>query len=317
MTVTLHVPAVARELASAADADLFRPTRARLSELGVGDRALEAMARGVSDAPGRQDEVLRLRARVQGLDSGIGAGIVERYLLLRAALASVEGVAGLRIPEQAKQLLLDEFLWLTRPMDRELGWFVAPDYVFASLCKLVTLRRFPAGQMHWELGGLPRSKLWKVPLRAVPRLVRGIVELGGFSPTLAPHLAWRRKQIVLGETEHYRSLFLMTRAMELQPEIIGMVAEAWFYSPDLAPVNPHLAWAARLFQTWGGTVIVSGPAEESSGVYVGSRARRQLADEGSFKPTVGLVLWPRAAMQRWASQFSADCEEAAPVRVHH
>lgn len=306
MSVIPDSSAVARELRRASEADAFGAIRHRLASFGVDDRALTSMLARVTDAPRGQDEVVRLRARVQAEEPGVPLGAVERYALMRVALGALAGIPRLPVPEDVKQLLLDEFLWLTRPSERESGWLVAPNYVFSALCKLVTFRRFPAGQLHWEVSGLQRSASWRVRWRDLPRLARGIMSLGGFRPAFTPHLAWRRRQIVLSEREHRRSLFLMAKALELQPDIRGFVGEAWFYSPDTPRVSPHLAWATRLFEQSGGTVVVSGRAPENSGVFEGSRARRQKANAGEFQPTIGLVIWPRSAMQRWAADDASD-----------
>jgi hypothetical protein len=160
--------------------------------------------------------------------------------------------------------------------------------------------------MHFEVSGLQRSVLLRVRWPDWPRMMRGVRALGGFRPALVPHLAFRKRQIVLSEREHYRSLFQMVQTLELQPRLLGFVAEAWFYSPDTPSVSPHLAWTQRLFETWGGTVVRSGNADEASGVFEQSRARRESAEKGKFQPTLGLVIWPRAAMQRWAAHYRAE-----------
>jgi hypothetical protein len=296
--------AAARVLASATAAECA--IRDRIAALGLDDQALERMLAHVSDAPGGQDEVLQLRARVQAGAPAIPPGAVERYILMRVALGALDRIPALPVPDAVKELLLEEFVWLTSPKERELPWLIAPNYVFSALCKLVTFRRFPAGQLHWEVSGLQRSMPFRVRRRDLPRLARGILALGGFRPAFTPHLAWRRRQIVLSEREHCRSLYLMAEALQMQPRIRGFVGEAWFYSPDTPRVSPHLAWAGRLFERAGGTVVVSGRATETSGVFEGSRARRDLADAGAFQPTIGLVIWPRSAMQRWAASAGAE-----------
>ena len=311
MSETPDPSAVTCELTGAAESDAFRPIRDRLAELNVGDTMLRRMLTDVSEAPGGQDELLRLRSRL-GLDSAMAAGMLfERYVLLRGALGAVSGVARLPVPEGVKTLMLEEFVWLTRPKDRELPWFTAGEYVFSALCKLVTFRRFSAGQLHWEVAGLSRSTLWRVQRRQLPALLAGVRALGGFRPTFVPHLAWRRRQIMMSEREHYRSLFLMTQALELQPQILGYVGEAWFYSPDAHRVSPHLAWTKTLFETWGGTVVITGAADESSGVFQGSRVRRELAERGEFRPTLGLAIWPRAGMRRWAASVRSEYGQPA------
>jgi hypothetical protein len=227
-------------------------------------------------------------------------------MLLRAAQASVPALSRLPLPDGVKAAMMDEFLWLTAPNDRERRWLTAGTYEFSALCKLATLRRFAAGQLHWEVAGLSRATLRTVPVRSLPALLRGIRALGGFRPAFVPHLAWRRRQIVLSEREHYRSLFRMAQALRHQPDVLGYVGEAWFYSADTHRVSPHLAWTTPFFESWGGTVLVSGPADERSGVFEGARARRELADAGAFRPTLGLVLWPRAGMLEWATHVRAE-----------
>ncbi len=291
---------VSNELTIATSTGAFGSVRGRLDELGVDDCSLGKLLRRVSDPPHGQNEFVRLRERVQHGRPDIKPGALERYALLRVALSAVDGISTLRVPAEVKRLLLDEFLWLTRPGDRELAWLEAPTYTFGALCKLVTFRRFPAGQLHWEISGLQRSTSLRVRWRDLPRLAHAIIELGGFQPAFIPHLAWRARQIVLSEREHCRSLHLMAQAMELQPEVLGFVGAAWFYSPDTLRVSPHLAWASRLFETSGGTVVTTGRATASSGVFERSRIRQEHAAAGTFRPTIGLVIWPRSAMQRWA-----------------
>src|SRR5688500_13029989 len=104
MSETLSLSAVARALASAAEAPAFRLIRARLADLGVGDVALAGMLRRVSTATRGQNEVVRLRARVQREEPDVPAGAVERYMLLRVALGALDGIAALPVPEGVKQL---------------------------------------------------------------------------------------------------------------------------------------------------------------------------------------------------------------------
>jgi hypothetical protein len=296
--------AVREALASGAEAGDFSVLRSSLERAGLAGDALPALVTRVSHGPRDQDEFLAARKRCS-VDPGDGLRLFERYALLRAALAHVDQVPALPVPEEVKHLLLDDFAWMAAPPDRDLRWFAAGEYVFSAMCKLATLRRFPAGQMHWEVAGLPRSVLWKVRPADLPRLLRGIVRLGGFRQAFVPHLAWRRKQIVLSEIEHYRALERMAGAVALQPGIRGFVAFAWFYAPDVARVTPHLAWAPRLFQEWGGTVLTAGQAGEESGIFERGQRRREQVESRGVQPRLGLVIWPRRAMLDWAASRSA------------
>ena len=173
----------------------------------------------------------------------------------------------------------------------------------ARRARIATLSRFPAGQLDWEVSGIPRSWLAKVPRRSVPRLVSSIlVELGGFQPAFFSHInPNRRNQGILLERESLRAYHRMARSMERQPGIKGLITASWLHSPDTFAVSPHLAWLNKVFLENGGHVLPLGPADVDSGVLHRSPERQQAYDAGTFKPTEGLVIWPRAAMLRWAA----------------
>ena len=297
---------VAASLRTASEAPPFEPIRSRLADAGVGDATLRKVVQRVTHVPATLDELCALRERVVGSGpAGDSPGLFEQYVLIRAALSSLPEIPGLPLPGAVKEMLLDEYHWMALPPEAQRGWMRAGTYEFSALAKLATLRRFPAGQLHWEVDGMPRSMLWRVRRRDLPRLLKGLVLLGGFRPTFVPHLAWRREHDHLLEEEHRRSFRLMAEALRLQPRVRGVFAEAWYYSPDTARVSPHLAWASRLFEEGGGVTVVSGVADETSGVFARSRTRRRLAAEGRYQPTLGLGLWPRTRLIRWASAQSA------------
>jgi hypothetical protein len=92
----------------------------------------------------------------------------------------------------------------------------------------------------------------------------------------------------------------MARSMELQPDIKGLVASSWFRSPDTHRVSPGLAWVNTVVLENGGFVAVRGRARPDCGVFVRSPTRRRLYERGEFTPTIGLVIWPRRALLKWA-----------------
>jgi hypothetical protein len=169
-----------------------------------------------------------------------------------------------------------------------------------SLCKIVTLRRFVAGQLHWERSGIPRSWIAKIMLRGSPGILSFVArKLGGRAPIVFAHLAWRRA-LVLREKEHLKAYHRIARSIELQPDVRAFVAESWFHSPDTHRVSPHLAWLNTAIVENGGLVSVLGAAHADSGVFTGGAERRRLHEAGKFTPTTAVAIWPRAAMIDWA-----------------
>jgi hypothetical protein len=246
---------------------------------------------------------LRVRDRILALRASIGAaeGSLERLLLLRAALDALPRIASLPVSDDVQRLFYEAFDYVAVPprgaaFDAARGRFIA-------LCKLTSLRRFPAGQFHWEMSGVPRSWLLKARGRDRWTLLWWMAtRFKGFGPVFFIHVnANRKNRHVLTEQEADRSYFRMARSIALQPEVKGLVASSWLNSPDTSSVSPHLEWMNRTFKDNGALVVTIGPADPDCGVLTRSPERKKGFEAGTFKPTVGLVIWPRDAMLAWAA----------------
>ena len=245
-------------------------------------------------------------------------GAFERFLIVSAAHDSIDRLAALAVDERVVDLFCQNFRMyaatpakLPEPFDLARASFVA-------MARIAALTRFPAGQLDWEVSGIPRSWLVKAPFRALPRLVSSILfELRGFQPAFFSHInPNRRNQTVLLERESLRSYHRMARSMERQPAIKGLITASWLHSPDTSAVSPHLAWLNKVFLENGGHVVPLGPAAIESGVLHRSPERQQAYEAGTFKPTEGLVIWPRTAMLAWARGHEELREDRpAPARA--
>lgn len=298
-------------LADAIEGGAFRGVRDALRRLGVGDDALVALVAGVDERPESRTPLLRLREAAFGPTGDPHPHLLARYALLRAASLGITDLARLALPPDVTRLLLEEFVWLTAPAESELEWFEPGGYIFSALCKVVTLRRFPAGQLHWEVGGFPRSAFLRAKGFDRVRLARAVVRMRGFGPVFVPHTPWRRVPLVWLERQQHLSYYRMALAMHHQPAIRGLIAEAWFHAPDTYKVSPHLGWVNRVFHEWGGVVVDTGPAGENSGVFERGATRRRLAEAGQYTPRLGFVVWPRRAMLRWAAHYAGQGVQAA------
>jgi hypothetical protein len=271
-----------------------------LSKRGITDGEVLSLVR-LTDESGQSQELLRnLR---NSLPDTLHEGSFERYLILRSALACLDKLCGFPTPLRVKQLLCDEFKLFAQP-DHAVPLFRLGDYRFVAMCKTASLRRFPAGQIDWEVSGLPRSILLRAPLSTASRLLYFVLgRLQGFKPLFTSHLANRRamRRLLLA-SEMNKSYHHIAEAMKLQPRIKGFYASSWLYSPDTAEISPHLRWLSQIFLDNGGLVVNLGPAPLDCGVFERSPERRKAYQEGRFKPTLGLVLWPRREMIRWADE---------------
>ena len=242
----------------------------------------------------------RVRSAVPGPASDDGR--VESFLLTQAALAALDRVGDLPVAPAVKQGFYDAFRAFTS-RDRVLRMARAGRDAFASLCRIASLDRFPAGEFEWEISGLPRSWLLRIERRALPKVALFVGRAGGFSPLMFPHLGvLRPKRIMLVEREINRSYHRMAQSVQMQPGIRGLIASSWFFSPDTERYSPHLAWLSRFFSENGGIVATMGAADpEESGALSRSNKRNQMHAAGEFTPSLGLVLWPRREMLRWAA----------------
>jgi hypothetical protein len=279
--------------------DDLRETVADMDALGVHDDDCVDLLRNVTEAPASLANIRALRGR---LEHPPGAGALERVLLLRSWRRSFERLPELPVHESVKRLICEEARIVARPSAKAVREFDLDRNVFVALSKLATLRRFPAGQLDWELSGMPRSWLARISPRVLPRVVYWIgIRMGGFAPTFFIHLAVHRQHRgTLLEQESNRAYYRMAQSMSRQPHVKGLVASSWLHSPDTMSASPHLTGLNRVFLENRALVTTMGPADPESGVFFRSPERRRLFEEGRFTPTTGLVLWPRADMLVWA-----------------
>jgi hypothetical protein len=223
-----------------------------------------------------------------------------RALIVRAALNSLEELRGAALPDEVITRFCDEFAFLATPGSESDRQFEIGSSRFTRACKLVTLRRFPAGQFEWERSGISRGDLLHASRRHPITTLAALWRMRGLSPVFFSHLNPRRPDRSLSERESNRSYYLMAMAMERQPEVRGFAACSWFRAPSTHAVSPHLAWLSRVFLENGGLVVDSGRADPDCGVFHRSTTRRRLYEADRFTPRLGLVLWPRQAMIAWA-----------------
>lgn len=229
---------------------------------------------------------------------------LERFLLAETARAALDRIASLPVIDSVRQLLLDEMCLYASPDARRRPMLHRDTESFRAACEVVRLRRFPAGQYHWDVSGFSRKHLRHVSIRDLPGFLLFLARrMKGRGPAFFPHVnGFRRNPYVWLEAESNRSLHRMATSLALQPAIVGLVTRAWLHDPWLGETSPHLAWINRVFVENGGLVVANGPAGTDAGFLANNAARQKSFEEGSYRPQYGIVLWPRAAMLEWAAR---------------
>lgn len=276
-----------------------------LRRCGYRPSAVAEMLHCVTEAPGSTSHLVVLIERAKreaGLPAASAA--IERWLLVYAAAATLSA-ARRPLGHTVRNRTCAEIASLldAAPVTEET--LLVTGIRFREFAKMATGRRFSAGLFHWDISGVSRSWLLKVPLRDVAGLVRALAKLRGLGPGMFPHLNPHRPSGHLAEPAISDALAAMAETLESRPDLRGLVAASWLRSPDVHSVSPHLAALNAPIVNAGGFVTTIGAAPPDCGVFERSRERERLYREGRFTPTTGLVIWPRADMLRWWRSLKA------------
>jgi hypothetical protein len=256
----------------------------------------------VTDASMSQVRVAALKDEARRAGIEVQGDAFERALLRFAAPDFEPRIANLPVDESVKRLLVEEYRFYTGPSrgtPLETG-----SHRFVTACKAISLRRFPAGPMDWEVSGFPCSWLLRVGKMDLARITWFLAaRAGGFRPMFVMHVARRPKNRgLLIEKEVLRAYHRMARSLQLQPSIKGILASAWFHDPAVVSENPHLEWLNRPYREEGGIIVTAGPAPADAGFMEHNTDRRQQFESGRLQYQIGVALWPRGAAIDWASR---------------
>jgi hypothetical protein len=270
----------------------------RLGPLREPERAFQLLSR-ITTHPDSAAEIAALSASIP---SDPRRNAVERVLLLLASLHAMAKVPGLEVSDSVKGLFADEFRSFANPPAAWAAHFGAQDALYREMARVATLRRFPAGQFHWEVSGFPRSWLLKTrkPWKALAAVLG---PMGGFAPYFDLHVNERRRnRLVLLEKEANLSYYRTARSIEKEPGVRGLMSASWLFCESTAQVTPRLGWLRRTPQSAGASIVVLGPAARDAGFLKGSDERRKLYEQGVYRPRVACLLWPRKLLIEWADR---------------
>lgn len=266
-----------------------------------------SLLQGHPHRPAVVAELAALVAAARAMDD-YTPGIAAKYVLVQAILAAAPRVPELAVDASIKRLFLAVY---TRFAASRSAWaddFGAGHWELREAIQLVSLRRFPAGQHDWEASRVPLSAPLRLNPLSLPAFAATIAGMGGVGPVASLHLSpWRPDKLSLQRAETLRSYYRIARSMERQPQLRGLLGASWFYSEVVGHVSPHLAWLRDDLLQAGAFVGEMEPARAKDG-FMTSPRRRQLYQDGRFRPRMTLVLWPRRAMLAWAQRHpELDC----------
>jgi hypothetical protein len=233
-----------------------------------------------------------------------------RFIFLQSYLIALPRLLSLPVDEGVKR----QFIATCRQVASPWSQLEQDSDAFSELAQIVTLRRFHAGELSFDIMNMPRTWLLKVHPIELPNLIREIMcGFGGFGPVVIPHVNyWRRNPMIISRKEHERALLRIGKSIERDSHIKGLVSSSWLYSEGVVEHSPHLGWLRDFFVDRNAYVVDLGPALVESGFLVGSEKRRRLYSEGVLHPREALILWRRADIMEWISSDLPHREVARP-----
>jgi hypothetical protein len=271
------------------------------------ERGVELL-RATAEAERTAPELLQLRpAALSAYGSLEKAVVVERALLVLAALRTIDRIPGLPVDESVKRLFCKEFVSYARPpagTSLRLDMTKSP---FVSMSRVLFQIRFPGGLIDWERSGFIKRWVPKIPPRfLVPTLRFLAFEVGGFKPFLRTHMAdGLLRPAFIRDKDVNLSFYRMAAAAELQPDIKALMAESWLVSAETRRVSPHLDCLAHPWLEAGAIYTETGPAVAGQGFLVGNENRGKLYESGKYKPAIGVFICTRAQAIAWKHAHGA------------
>jgi len=255
-----------------------------LSKAGVTAADCVRMVEQVTETPASSNPVIALRRRLEASQVSLEEEALERTLLLHTAAVYAPRIELCAVPESVKHRLHGELLSFRR--NRAHQKLIAGTSAFVSAAKFATLRRFPAGPLDWETGGLPRSWIWRAGTDGPRLLTFMLTRVGGFRPLFFTHVARQpfNRSLIL-EKEVMHTYHRIACAVRLQPQIKGIMTASWFHQPQILAERPHLEPLNRVYLQAGGLIV----------------GKRESATPGH--PSTmreGIAVWPRKAVLSWA-----------------
>jgi hypothetical protein len=251
---------------------------------------------------------LKQMRRALPAGSAKAGATIERYIVLQALAPSAFRMASEPLPDTVKRAFASfcgEIAAKERQWDTHFDMEADPER-FLDMAELATLRRFLVGAFNfaYERLALLLPTLNVHPLSLPGYIYQRVVAMPFTKPAIGPHLNYGRKQsLTLLQKDVERSLWLIAKIVEMNPQVAGINGWSWFNSKIVGEVYPHLAWIRKVYIEGGAYLIDTFPAKpEGYGFGFNNRKRQVLYEQGKFCPRQTAYFWPRENFLEWASR---------------
>lgn len=161
---------------------------------------------------------------------------------------------------------------------------------------------YPAAAQDIDWNATLRARMFVANALKRARLAEGLRYLGG--------RFWRRSYDIHTDGRHTarftpegweRTYLCLADLMETDVDVPGFFGTSWFYDPTVAEISPRLAYLQTTPLSGGAFLVWNGPGDiHTQRATKTSKTRRKLFEDGKYTPTCYTLVWPRAALLRWA-----------------
>jgi hypothetical protein len=229
-----------------------------------------------------------------------------RIMLSRLVELNENQIDELICPDGVKLLVHREFQRIRQcASNGDSEYFNLADYKLLADFQIACFARLPVGVEHIEIGGLPRSLLFRGDFRQACQVLRIFWSAGFRPPYYVSHLAqtiipfrFSLDYSLEARLATYRNI---AACLEMNPRIRGLIGGSWWFDPKIRTISPRLPDFAKIMLDNGAVLLRYGksPSALHNALY-NSPVRQKLYNEKKYTPQDYFVVWLRDPLIAWA-----------------
>lgn len=176
-----------------------------------------------------------------------------------------------------------------------------PDDFFVKDLRFVAGLTVPGGAEVLDLRSKPGVRVCVQLLRRQPTLahLRALLTASRYDPWCRIHT--EKRYLRHFHESGWDAFYLrVATLLEAHPTLRGVIGTSWFFDPQLDAISPRLNYLRHPLAR--GAFLVPGrtSAFDIDSATTNSDSRKKLVDEGRYTPIPHTLVWPRAALLKWA-----------------
>lgn len=167
------------------------------------------------------------------------------------------------------------------------------------------MKIFPAGALIVETSGISRKFFITGGFKQFfNACLFFFSKMRGFSPFYQTHMdmRWLHEFNPVGRNDCF---IRISQMLKINPNIKGVFGASWYYDPFLENISPRLNYIRNVPEKNGAKLFKLGSStSDINNSTAKSKTRKRLFEEGKYKPTGYLMIWPRKELIKWAASKS-------------